>query len=69
MCLGVPQKVVQIKANQAKVQSLDHDHWIDLGLVEDVQVGDYLLSYQNAAINKIEPAEAEEILQLICQKG
>lgn len=68
MCLGIPGKVVQIKNNQAKVKQGDHFHWLDLSLIkEKVIIGDYLLSYQNAAINKISQDEAEKTLKLLDQ--
>lgn len=66
MCLGVPGKVIEIKGQRAKVKQPDHEHWIDTSMIDEkVGIGDYLLSYQEAAINKVSPSEAKEILSLI----
>jgi len=63
MCLGVPGKVIEVKGQKAKVKLPDHEHWLDTRLIEKgVKVGDYLLSYQEAAINKVSAKQAEEIL-------
>ncbi|MBI5254705.1 HypC/HybG/HupF family hydrogenase formation chaperone [Candidatus Falkowbacteria bacterium] len=61
MCIGIPQKVLEIKDKMARVQSGDHEHWLDISTIDDtVCVGDYLLSYQGAAINKIAADTARE---------
>ena len=66
MCLGIPGKVIKIKDKKVKVSQDGHYHWLDISLIEDeVKIGDYLLSYQEAAINKVPNKEAEEILSLI----
>lgn len=66
MCLGVPGKVVLVKGKKVKVKQQDHYHWLDISaLGQKVSKGDYLLSYQNTAINKINSKQAEEILGLI----
>lgn len=66
MCLGIPGKIIFIKDKKAKVQQADHSHWIDISLIkEKPKIGDYLISYQNVAINKISDKDAQEILNLI----
>lgn len=68
MCFGVPGKVIEIKGGQAKLKLPDHEHWVDTGMIEDgVKVGDYLLTYQNMAINKVAPEEAEKTWTILNQ--
>jgi len=63
MCIGIPGKIILIKGKKAKIKQGDHSHWIDItSLSEKVKIGDYLISYQNVAINKISPEEAKEVL-------
>ncbi|MBU0619313.1 HypC/HybG/HupF family hydrogenase formation chaperone [Patescibacteria group bacterium] len=70
MCLGIPGKVIAIKGHQAKVELPDHCHWLDVSaLDETVKVGDYLLAYQDTAINKVSPQQARETLTLFKQGG
>lgn len=66
MCLGIPGKVVSLKDKKAKVKQNNHYHWLDISLIEDkIKIGDYLIAYQEAAINKISSQEAKKILSLI----
>ena len=68
MCLGIPGQVVQIKKQKAKVRQPDHCHWIDISALDKkVKIGDYLLFYQNTAINKVSPKQARETLALFKQ--
>ncbi|MFC1789935.1 HypC/HybG/HupF family hydrogenase formation chaperone [Patescibacteria group bacterium] len=69
MCVGIPGKVIKIKDQQAQVKQGDHVHWWDLGLIKaKVQVGDWLLAYQNTATDMIASDQAREILSLIGHK-
>lgn len=66
MCLGIPGKVVSLKDKKAKVKQNNHYHWLDISLIEDkIKIGDYLIAYQEVAINKISSLEAKKILNLI----
>lgn len=65
MCLAIPSKVVKIKGKRATVQSNDHQHQIDLSLLKNVKIGDYLLVHGDLAINKVSKIEAKKILKII----
>lgn len=70
MCISVPGKVILIKEKMAKVEQVGHFHWVDISPLEHpIKKGDYLITYQNTAINKILPKEAEEILKLMDSAG
>jgi hydrogenase maturation factor len=47
------------------VRSGDHQHRVNLSLLKNVKVGDYLLIHEGLAINKVPKAEAERILKII----
>ena len=65
MCVGIPGKIITIKGKRAKIKQKDHHHWVDISLIGGgVKKGDWLIFYQDAAIGKISPKEAEEILAL-----
>lgn len=69
MCVGIPQKVVEVKGRTAKVEQDGHFHLLDTATLEtQVKVGDYLIAYQGAAINKISPKQAKEIIKLLNPK-
>ena len=65
MCLATPSKVIKLNKNQAIVQSGDHQHRVNLDLVKNVRIGDYLLIHNNLALNKIPKTEAKKILEII----
>jgi len=66
MCIGIPSKVILIKRGNAKIKQGGHFHWVDISSLEDeIKKGDYLITYQETAINKISPKNAKEILRLM----
>ncbi len=65
MCLATPLKIKEIKGEKAVVESGGHNHIIDLSLIKEPKIGDYVLAHGEMAINKLEPKEAEKILKLI----
>jgi len=70
MCVGIPGKVVLVKGKKAKIKQGDHFHWVDISSIgEEVKKGDYLLTYLDAAINKISLQDAEEVLKLMDSTG
>ncbi|MFH1840727.1 MAG: HypC/HybG/HupF family hydrogenase formation chaperone [Candidatus Shapirobacteria bacterium] len=66
MCISIPGKVILIKGGNAKIKQGGHFHWVNISSFEDeVKKGDYLITYQEVAINKISPKDAKEILRLM----
>ena len=62
-------KIIKIKKdNKAIVGSDDHTHEIDLSLIKEPRIGDYVLAHGDMAINKLPKTEAEKILKLIHEK-
>jgi hydrogenase expression/formation protein HypC len=69
MCHAIPAEVVAIDTDlDMATVSLDGvQKDVSLALVEDVQVGDYLLVHVGFALNKISQEEAEKTLELFAQ--
>jgi len=65
MCLAIPSKVIKLDNNEAIVKSCDHEHRVNLDLVKNVKIGDYLLIHDELAINKVPKTEAKKILKMI----
>lgn len=65
MCLATPCKIKEIKGNKALIQSGDHLHEVNIDLIKDVQIGDYVLVHGEMAINKVPLEDAKKILQMI----
>ena len=75
MCLAIPARVVEIAQNE---QGLGDQAIVDLGgvrkdvslaLVEDVQVGDYVIVHVGYALTRLDPDEAEKTLALMAEAG
>lgn len=66
MCIGIPGEIIEIKGKKAKIRQKDHFHWVDTScLCEKIKKGDFLITYQETAVNKISPKEAKEVLKLM----
>ena len=67
MCLAVPMKIITIEGFSATVEAGGVSREINLRLLEDTQVGDYVLVHAGFAIEKIDEQEAKETLELMQQ--
>jgi hydrogenase expression/formation protein HypC len=65
MCLSIPAKVISIEGEKAKVSLGGAEINAALQLLDDVQVGDYILLHSGFAIQKINEKEAMETIRLI----
>ena len=66
MCLAIPIRVEALLPNQmARVTLGGVSKAVSIALVEDVQVGEYLLIHVGYALAKLDPQEAERTLALM----
>ncbi len=64
MCLSIPGQVIHIKEDRAIVSVGGTEYEASLQLLDDVQVGDYVLIHTGFAIQKISEEEAIETLSV-----
>jgi len=64
MCLSIPAKVLSIEGDMAKVAVGETTCNASLQIVEDIQVGDYILLHTGFALQKLSKEEAEETFRL-----
>ena len=70
MCLAIPVRVVEFLPDNMANVSLDGvTKAVSLALVEDVQIGDYVVLHVGFALTKIDAAEAEQTLALLAEAG
>jgi hydrogenase expression/formation protein HypC len=69
MCLATPSKITKIEGDWAIVESGDHTHRANLGLVKNVRVGDYVIVHEDMVLNKVLKKDAEKILKMIDNKN
>ncbi|MBC7286560.1 MAG: HypC/HybG/HupF family hydrogenase formation chaperone [Armatimonadetes bacterium] len=65
MCLAVPVQIVEINGRQAVCAVGGTRVRAYLDLIEDAQVGDWVLVHAGFAITKVDAAEAEETWKLV----
>ncbi len=65
MCLTIPGKIKSIKDGIATVENGDRTEQIELGIVIDAKVGDWVLYATNRAVRLIDEQEAREIIELL----
>ena len=65
MCLAVPMKIVEILAEgKALVKQDDLETEVDLTLIQNPRIGDYVIIHAGYAIDLLDLEEAEERLKL-----
>ena len=62
MCLAMPAQIVSIEEDNATVSLGGVKKSINLSLVDDVAVGDYVIIHVGYALSKLDQQEAEKTL-------
>lgn len=65
MCLAIPSKIVEISNNKAVIDVAGVRRECSLLMIEDPQIGDYVIVHAGFAIQKIDETAAMESLQLM----
>lgn len=60
MCMAYPYKVISLKNNFAETSKEN----IDLSLVKNIKIGDWVLVKDKYAVSKISEQEAKDMLEL-----
>jgi hydrogenase expression/formation protein HypC len=61
MCLAVPAQIVGLNGTTATISVEGALREVDVSLVEEVRLGDYVLVHAGFAIHKWEKSEVEEL--------
>ncbi len=69
MCLAVPARVTEIEGNTATIDIMGNTRSADITLLDDVAIGDYVLVHAGFGIQKLDPSDAEETLQIFKSLG
>jgi hydrogenase expression/formation protein HypC len=68
MCLALPARIVErLDGDQALVDLGGVRKPVSLALVDDAQVGDYVIVHVGFAIGRVDPDEAERTLALFAE--
>lgn len=67
MCLAIPMQVVEIEEDRGMVEQGGVRRPVDLRLLEEVNIGDYVIVHAGFAISRLDTEEAEETLRLFAE--
>ncbi|MCP5307526.1 MAG: HypC/HybG/HupF family hydrogenase formation chaperone [Chromatiaceae bacterium] len=68
MCLAIPAQVIElVDIEHAVVDIGGVRKTISTALVDDLQIGDYVIVHVGYALNRLDPEEAAETLRLIAE--
>ena len=68
MCLAFPVEVIELGAGDTAIVDLGGvKKEISLALLDDVQVGDYVILHAGYALSKLDPEEAGKTLALFAE--
>ena len=65
MCLAIPSKIIRIVGDVGTVDVDGVKRDVSLLMIEDPQLGDYVIIHAGFAIHKIDEITAKESLQLL----
>ncbi len=72
MCLAIPGKIVEIidvENHIAKVEIGGVRRAVNIGMLDDVEIGEYVLVHVGFAMTKVDEKEAEETLRILQELG
>ena len=70
MCLAIPARIEEITASGDAIVNLGGVRKeISLALVDDAQIGDYVIVHVGYALQKLDREEAERTLELFAEMG
>jgi hydrogenase expression/formation protein HypC len=65
MCLAIPCKIVKVNENRALIEKSGNWLDVDISLVPDASVGDFVIVHAGMAIQKYDVDEAAATIALI----
>ena len=67
MCLATPMQLISRAGSWAIVKSANHQHRVNVDLIPDVKIGDFVIAHADLAIGIVSKEEAENMVELNCE--
>lgn len=64
MCIAVPGQIIDISSIQATVNIMDVETTVNIQLIHEPKVGDYVLVHAGCAIEKVDQAYFDDLSNL-----
>ena len=65
MCLAIPMRIKNLKGDFAEVECGRLQRTINIQMLPQAKIGDYVVVHAGFAIQKVDPKKAEETLKLV----
>jgi len=65
MCLAIPMKIKKLKGEFAEVESGRLIRTINIQMLPDIKIGEFVLVHAGFAIQKVDAQKAKETLRLV----
>jgi hydrogenase expression/formation protein HypC len=65
MCLAIPMKIKRIQGEFAQAESGRMLRQVNIQMLPNIKIGDFVIVHAGFAIQKLEPKRAKETLRLI----
>lgn len=65
MCIGVPGKIISIEGKEGVIETKGIQRKVNLFLVPEAQIGDYVMVHAGTAIQIIDAEDAQATLELL----
>ncbi|MFU7516661.1 HypC/HybG/HupF family hydrogenase formation chaperone [Clostridium sp. HCS.1] len=65
MCLAIPGEIIKLNKDTAKVSIMRVESEINIQIIEEPKVGDYVLIHAGCAIKKIDIEYFEELTEML----
>jgi hydrogenase expression/formation protein HypC len=62
MCQAIPRRVLEVDGDRLLVDYDERPTWVHAVGLQELQVGDYVVVYAGQALERMEQANAEELL-------
>jgi hydrogenase expression/formation protein HypC len=70
MCLAIPMKVIEVNEDKSgKVEAGGAVYPVNLTLLPDIKIGEYVIVHAGFAIEKLDEEEAGKTLDLFSEEG
>lgn len=65
MCIAIPGEIIELKLNQAKVTIMGAEIMVNIQLIDNPEIGDFVLIHAGCAIEKIDKNYSDNYFDMI----
>jgi hydrogenase expression/formation protein HypC len=63
VCQALPRLILRVEGSRAQVDCDGSPLWVEAAHLDDLRAGEFVIVYAGQALERVDQAEAEELLQ------